>query len=107
MFKCNHCGIKINSDSEPVNCPGCGNGTGFSEVGNTNVTTGICPDCMSGACAHSGNWQPLPNRSTSQGGRAEIVDRYTGQPVIVDSDNVLVNDPETGFNESEHAPGAE
>lgn len=107
MFKCTHCGIKINSETEPVNCPGCGNATGFvpcdhypeliSRVCNacealvfTQDTTGVCPEC--------GQLAVFTEPEDAPGEGLEVVDRYAGRPVKVDPNNLLLNDPETGFN---------
>lgn len=107
MYKCTHCGIKINLESEPVNCPGCGNAAGFvpcdpvpelvSRICNgcealvyTQDTTGVCPEC--------GRSAVFTEPEDTPGDGLEVVDRYAGQPVKVDPDNLLLNDPETGFN---------
>ena len=63
MFICENCGIKINSDHEPNQCPNCSNSDDFKHVGEqsgsllplvctqceTSVlvpdTTGTCPNC--------------------------------------------------------------
>ncbi len=110
MFICTCCGIKINADTVPGKCPKCPNSDpeGFTLLTDTpekirrvcnncenevfvSETTGECPFCN----------QPAVFTEPEHGAPGLVaVDRYAGRTVLVNPDNVLAEDTESGFNDA-------
>ncbi len=106
MFICQCCKIRISSETVPGKCPKCPNSDAekFENVSEpepekikrvcsncenevmVSDTTGECPLCNQNAVFTE------PEHDTPG---LKAVDRYAGETIVVDPDNVLVDDSET------------